>query len=435
MISVEAALEIILNEIKPLGMERINILSALGRILCEDITAPIDNPPWDNSAMDGYAVKTADTKRASKEKPVLLKVIEDLPAGYTAKKTIKTGEAIRIMTGAPIPKGADAVVMVEDTEKTGVRGLPPQDLSGGQGSGVRIFREAKTGDNIRKAGEDFKKGDIVLKKGMNIRPAETGMLAAVGKPNVYVYQKPKVAVLSTGDELVEIEEIPKTGKIINSNSYTLAAQIKECGAIPIQLGIARDTKKDLKEKLYYGLSADCIVSSGGVSVGDFDFVKDVLKELGSDPRLKHAGTGMRFWKVAMKPGKPLAFGIIGGKPAFGLPGNPISSMVAFEQFVRPALLKMSGRTDIFKRPLNALLTKSIKKKTGRMHFVRAVLEEKDGQLYATPQEGQGSGILSSMVKSNCLVILSEDAKDAEKGSTVKVHTVDQSILYQNKPGY
>lgn len=424
MISVEAALEIILNEIKPLGMERINILSALGRILCEDITASIDNPPWDNSAMDGYAVKAADTKRASKEKPVLLKVIEDLPAGYTAKKTIKTGEAIRIMTGAPIPKGADAVVMVEETE---LQGQGASASGGGKGQ-VKIFREAKIGDNIRKAGEDFKKGDIVLKKGMNIRPAETGMLAAVGKPNVYVYQKPKVAVLSTGDELVEIEEIPKTGKIINSNSYTLSAQIKECGALPIQLGIARDTKKDLKEKLYYGLSADCIVSSGGVSVGDFDFVKDVLKELGSE---------MRFWKVAMKPGKPLAFGIIGGKPAFGLPGNPISSMVAFEQFVRPALLKMLGRTDIFKRPFNALLTKSIKKKPGRMHFVRAVLEEKDGQLYATPQEGQGSGILSSMVKSNCLIILPENAKDKdmEKDSNVKVHTLDQSLLYQDKPGY
>ncbi|MBI3754933.1 MAG: molybdopterin molybdotransferase MoeA, partial [Deltaproteobacteria bacterium] len=191
MISVETALEIILSEIKPLGMERINILSTLGRVLGEDISAYIDNPPWDNSAMDGYAVRTIDTKGASKDRPIILQVIEDLPAGYTAKKTIKKGETIRIMTGAPIPKGADAVVMVENTEKS---------AGGGQKSEVKIFKEAKAGDNIRRGGEDFKKGDIVLTKGMVIRPAEIGMLAAVGKSNVYAYQKPQVAVLSTGDE-------------------------------------------------------------------------------------------------------------------------------------------------------------------------------------------------------------------------------------------
>ena len=261
---------------------------------------------------------------------------------------------------------------------------------------------------------------------MTIRPPEIGMLAAVGKPNVYVYQQPNVAVLSTGDELIEIEEAPMNGKIRNSNSYAIAAQIKACGATPIQLGIARDTKKDLKEKLEFGLTADCIVSSGGVSVGDFDFVKDVLKQMGSE---------MRFWKVAMKPGKPLAFGVIANKPAFGLPGNPISSMVAFEQFARPAILKMMGKKDIFKRAFDALLTKPIKKKAGRMHFVRAALEQKHGQFYVTPLEGQGSGILSSMVKANCLIILSEDAKDVEKDSKVKVQPMDEGLLYQDKPGY
>ena len=422
MISVETALEIILNEIKPLGKERVSILSALGRVLGEDISAHIDNPPWDNSAMDGYAVRTADTSEASKDRPAILKIIEDLPAGYTAKKDIKKGEAIRIMTGAPIPNGADAVVMVEDTELQG-----QEASASGAGKGqVKIFREAKVGDNIRKAGEDFKKGDIVLRKGGLIRPAEIGMLAAVGKSNIYVYQRPKVAVLSTGDELVEIDETLTHGKIINSNSYSISAQAQACGAIPIQLGIARDNKKNLREKLEAGLTADCIISSGGVSVGDFDFVKDVLKEMGSE---------MRFWKVAMKPGKPLAFGIIGDKPAFGLPGNPISSMVAFEQFARPAILKMMGRADIFKRPIPALLTRPIKKKPDRMHFVRAVIEEEKGQFYVTPLEGQGSGILSSMVKANCLIILPENVKDMEKGSTVKVHTLDQSLLYQDKPGY
>ncbi|MBI3752788.1 MAG: molybdopterin molybdotransferase MoeA [Deltaproteobacteria bacterium] len=417
MISVEAALELILSEIKPLGMERVDILSSLGRVLGEDIAASVDNPPWDNSAMDGYAVRAIDTRGASRNNPVILKVIEDLPAGYVARKAMKKGEAIRIMTGAPMPEGADAVVMVEETEKSEVRS---------QKSEVRIFRETKIGENVRKAGEDFKKGGTVLTKGATIRPAEIGLLAAVGKAHVPVYQRPRVAVLSTGDELVDIEETLASGAIRNSNGYTIAAQIKACGAAVFQLGIAGDNKKDLQEKLEFGLTADCIVSSGGVSVGDFDFVKDVLREMGSE---------MRFWKVAMKPGKPLAFGIIGGKPAFGLPGNPVSAMIAFEQFVRPALLKMMGKRDIFKRAFDALLTQSVKKKPGRMHFVRGALEQKQGQLYATPLEGQGSGILSSMAKANCLIMLSEDAKDIKENSKVKVQPLDESLLYQDKPGY
>ena len=417
MISVEAALEIILSEIKPLGLERTSILSTLGRVLGEDICASVDNPPWDNSAMDGYALRASDTKGASRGKPVILRIIEDLPAGYVAKKTIKRGETVRIMTGAPIPRGADAVIMVEDTDKSEVRS---------QKSEVKVFREAKIRDNIRRAGEDFKKGALVLKKGTAIRAAEVAMLATVGKPNVCVYQRPKVAVLSTGDELVEIEETPSNGKIVNSNSYAISAQIKACGAVPVQLGIARDAKKDLMDKLSYGLASDCILSSGGVSVGDFDFVKDVLKEMGSE---------MRFWKVAIKPGKPLAFGIINNKPVFGLPGNPVSAMVAFEQFVRPAILKMMGVRNIFRKSLTALLTSSLKKKAGRMHFIKAVLEEKKGQFYATPLEGQGSGILSSMVMANSLIILPEDAEDAAKGSKVKVQPLDSGFLYQDKPGY
>ena len=417
MISVEAALEIILSEIKPLGLERTSILLALGRVLGEDICASIDNPPWDNSAMDGYALRASDTKGASRGKPAILRIIEDLPAGYVAKKSVKRGEAVRIMTGAPIPGGTDAVIMVEDTDKSEVRS---------QKSEVKIFREAKIRDNIRRAGEDFKKGALVLKKGTAIRAAEVAMLATVGKPNVCVYQRPKVAVLSTGDELVEIEETPSNGKIVNSNSYAISAQIKACGAVPVQLGIARDAKKDLMDKLSYGLASDCILSSGGVSVGDFDFVKDVLKEMGSE---------MRFWKVAIKPGKPLAFGIINNKPVFGLPGNPVSAMVAFEQFVRPAILKMMGVRNIFRKSLTALLTSSLKKKAGRMHFIKAVLEEKKGQFYATPLEGQGSGILSSMVMANSLIILPEDAEDAAKGSKVKVQPLDSGFLYQDEPGY
>lgn len=419
MLSVESALKIILDEIGVMGLERIYILSSLGRVLGEDVPSPRDNPAWDNSAMDGYAVRVIDTSGASKDNPVTLQVVEDLPAGYVAKRVIRDGEAIRIMTGAPIPEGADAVVMVEETEiqKQGVMG---------KGQGVKIFKEAKPGDNIRKRGEDFKKGDIVLKRGSVIRPAEVCMLAAIGKSFVSVYQRPRVAILSTGDELVEIDETLGEGQIFNTNSYALFAQVKECGAEPVQIGIARDKREDLREKLTFATASDCIVSSGGVSVGDFDYVKDVLKDM---------GTEMRFWKVAIKPGKPLAFGVIGGRPAFGLPGNPISSMVAFEQFVRPTLLKMMGRSDIFRRTVDAILTDDIKKKPGRLHFLRAGLDIKGGDYYVTPLEGQGSSVLSSMVKANSLIILPEDGTTFPKDARVKVQPLDDSLLFQGEPGY
>ncbi|MEE8185736.1 MAG: gephyrin-like molybdotransferase Glp, partial [Thermodesulfobacteriota bacterium] len=387
MISAKEAIDIILSEVRPLGFEKLPLLSSIERVIAEDITATRANPPLDNSAMDGYAVKSSDTKGASEETPVILKVIADLPAGGILKDRVNDGETVRIMTGAPIPDGADAVVMVEYTERSETRNNKTD---------VKIFREAKPGDNIRRAGEDFKIGDVVIQRGKVIRAPEVAMMATLGISYITTYQKPSVAVLSTGDELVDIYEPPTEGKIVNSNSYAIAAQIIGCGGQPVQLGIARDNKDDLEEKLCYGLNCDCIVSSGGVSVGDFDFVKDVLKDMGSD---------MRFWKVAMKPGKPLAFGTIGGKPAFGLPGNPISSMVAFEQFVRPALLKMAGRKDIFKTPVVAKLSKEIKKKPGRVHFVRAVLERENNNYRVTPLGEQGSGIISTMVRSNALILL------------------------------
>ncbi|MBI5894219.1 MAG: molybdopterin molybdotransferase MoeA [Deltaproteobacteria bacterium] len=438
MISVEQALNIILSEINVLGEERFAIPLSLGRVLAEDVRANRSNPPWDNSAMDGYAVIAKDTKGASKDNPAVLNVIEDLPAGYAAKNPLKNGGAIRIMTGAPMPDGADAVVMVEYTEKTGGkgsragthRGTHPKD--GSDGWGVRIFKEAKIGDNIRKQGEDFQTGDCLIKKGAVIRPIEIGIMAAIGKSFVSVYQRPRVAVLSTGDELVDIDEPLLKGKIVNTNGYILSALVKECGAEAIQIGIARDTKKDLKEKLGVAAKADCIISSGGVSVGDFDLVKDVLKEM---------GTEMRFWKVAMKPGKPLAFGIINSKPSFGLPGNPISSLVAFKQFVRPAILKMMGRREILGKTIPAILTKDIKKKPDRTHFVRGLLKQGAkgkagthrgwvGEYYAEPFEGQGSAVLSSFASSNCLIILPQEQTQFKKGDTIKAQLIDDSFLYQ-----
>lgn len=412
MISVESALETILKEIRPLGLESTDINSALGRVLGEDIAARGGNPPWDNSAMDGYALRAADVKGASNDKPAKLSVIYDLPAGSVGHAPVGPGQAVRIMTGAPIPEGADAVVMVEKTES-------------GDGF-VLIKTEAKTGENIRRAGEDFKAGDVVVKKGSLIRPAEVSMLATVRVPFVLVHKRPRVAVISTGDELCDINELPPSGKITNSNGYALAALVAASGAVPIQLGIARDSKESLRQKLTAALSADCIISSGGVSVGDYDFVKDVLKDMGSS---------MIFWKVAMKPGKPLAFGVIGGKPAFGLPGNPISSMVAFEQFVRPTLMKMAGRTGLYRQTFSATLTKDIKIKPGRMNFIRAELTLSEKGLSVTPLDGQGSGMIMTMVRANSFVIVPQDSSGFKEGETVKVQFFDETVFTSNAPGY
>jgi len=412
MISVEEALQTILKEIKPLGLESVPINSALGRVLGEDIAARGNNPPWDNSAMDGYALKAADTDGATPEKPARLKVIYDLPAGQTPKAPINKGEAVRIMTGAPVPEGADAIVMVERTSTE-------------EGS-VLVKTAAKSGDHIRRGGEDFKAGETVIGNGALVRPAEVSMLATCGVPFVFVHKRPRVAVISTGDELCDLNEVPPMGKITNSNGYALAALVAAAGATPIQLGIARDNRDSLKEKLTLAMSADCIVSSGGVSVGDYDFVKDVLKELGSS---------MKFWKVAIKPGKPLAFGVIGGKPAFGLPGNPVSSMVVFEQFVRPSLLKMAGRKDLFRKSFPAKLTKDIRIKPGRMNFLRAEFQTDGAEFSVTPLDGQGSGMISTMVRANSFIIVPQDSEGFKTGDIVKVQPFDETVFTAAEPSY
>ncbi len=415
MIPVKEALEIILKEISPLGDETVDILNAMGRVAGEDVFAKRPNPPWDNSAMDGYAVRAEDVTAAGPDNPVTLKVIYDLPAGAVPKEAVGKGETVRIMTGAPVPQGTTAVVMVENTRI-------PSDGS------VNILQKARPGENIRKSGEDFMAGDLVIKRGSLIRPAEVCMLATTGAPEINVHRRPSVAVISTGDELVDIGETPGPGKITNSNGYSICSLVAEAGAKFIQLGIARDTKEALREKLEAGADADCIITTGGVSVGDYDFVKDVLKAMGSE---------MRFWKVALKPGKPLAFGVIKGKPAFGLPGNPVSSMVAFEQFVRPSLLKMAGRSAIFRAAVIARLTKDIKIKPGRMNFIRAelVMETTKEGYAATPLEGQGSGVISTMVRANSFVIIPEASSGFKAGDAVKCQPFDPSILQSEKTCY
>ena len=412
MITVEQALETILGQVRVLGAERVDILSARGRVLAQDIVSGLDVPPLDNSAMDGYAVRHTDVATASADQPALLKIMGDLPAGYTSKDTLEPGQALRIMTGAPLPPGSDTVIMQENTRSDGAT--------------VSILQSEKRGANVRYAGEDIKKGAVLSQAGALVRPAHIGIMASIKRAMVSVCQRPRVAILSTGDELVDIDEDLGPGKIVTSNSYSLASLVEDAGGTAIMLGIARDTKEALRSRMLEGLHADIIISSGGVSVGDYDFVKDVLQELGLD---------MKFWKVLMRPGQPLAFGIIGGKPAFGLPGNPVSAMVSFEQFVRPAMRKMSGHTRLFRTVIEAIARENVKGREGRKFFVRCRLAQKDGQWHATTTGEQGSGILMSMAAASGLMVIPADVSGVSAGDRVKVQVLDPELGYSETVNY
>ncbi|MGQ9586354.1 MAG: molybdopterin molybdotransferase MoeA [Anaerolineae bacterium] len=402
MLSVEEALERVLAAFAPLEGETIPILEGLGRVLAEDVYAEMDIPPLPNTAMDGYAVQSRDTRGASEERPVRLRVIQDLAAGYVATSEVLPGTAIRIMTGAPIPPGADAIVRFEDTRL--------------EGEWVAILKQVSPGKEIRAAGEDVQRGQKVLEKGMELRPQEIGMLAALGRPQVQVHRRPRVAILATGDEVIEVNAPWQPGKIRNSNSYANAAQVLRYGGQPILLGIARDDVTELTERIHAGLQqgADLFLTSGGVSVGDFDVVKEVLATQGE----------VRFWRVRMKPGKPLAFGHIRGVPLLGLPGNPVSAMVSFELFARPAILKMLGKSRLGKPTVEAILEDGIARKDGRRHFVRVAVERQGGQYVARLTGEQGSGILLSMVRAQGLAIIPENVGSMPPGSRVQVMMLD-----------
>ena len=401
-IGVDEALDIILQSVSALEAEATGIDSALDRTLAEDIISEVAVPPFDNAAMDGYAVRWEDVREASRDHPASLIVVADLPAGDEPKASLEEGTAVRIMTGAPIPPETTAVVPFEETQQMG-------DI-------VSIFRRVSGGQNIRRAGEDIAVGERILAAGTRLRPQEIGVLASLGVGRVATVRRPRVGILTTGDELVGVDEPVGPGKIRDSNQHSLRALVRRYGGVPIALGRALDDAGDLVEKIRDGLKAGValILTCGGVSAGDYDLVKDVLDSHGE----------MRFWQVRMTPGRPLAFGWIGGVPLIGLPGNPVAVMVSFEQFARPAILKMLGRDKWRKPSLGATLMEDVKNRSGRRRFVRVVVSREENEYRARLTGEQGSGILTSMVRANGLLIVPEGTTHLPAGSKAKVQMLD-----------
>jgi molybdopterin molybdotransferase len=416
MISVEEALEKVLSYVEVLESERKPILDCLGQVLTEDVYSTIDIPPLDNSAMDGYALRAKDTRGASESSPRYLVVVGEVAAGSMPTKEVRSGTAIRIMTGAPLPAGADAVVRFEDTDEVNRKS------SRGDLSQIGILCQAKKGLNVRGRGEDIARGDLILKKGKVLRPQEIGVLASLGHSTALVIRRPIVAILATGDELIGVDQPLAPGKIYDSNTYTIAAEVSRYGGIPKILGIGRDSVQSLTEKIDEGLDADMLITSGGVSKGDYDIVKDVLAERGE----------VGFWTVCMKPGKPLAFGIMKRKegrrkrkvPHLGLPGNPVSSMITFEQFARPAILKMMGKKMLAKPTIRAIIEDDIENTDGRRLFARVSVTKRGGQYHASITGPQGSGILTSIAKANGLAVIPESSQGVKAGDMVEVQMLD-----------
>lgn len=401
-ISPEAACDIILRGITPLGSEMITATEGYGRILSADIVSDVNTPPFDNSAMDGYALKASSTAGASKSNPVTLSVAGEVQAGGAVfNGGLPDGKAIRIMTGAPVPVEADAVIQVEDTAE--------------DNNAVSIFREVYAGENIRCAGEDIALGATVLRAGDRLNSADVGLLASLNRKTIQVFRRPRVGVISTGDEISDIGDDLKPGQIRNSNAYTLQSEIRKYSAIPHYIGIARDNIADTKEKFLKAAEYDVIISTGGVSMGKYDYVAEVMKDIGIE---------ILIHSISMKPGKPCIFGKLGNKLFFGLPGNPVSTMISFIEFVRPALLRLMGATVINKPVVRAVLDEEIKKKQGRTHFIRGFFYAKDGMLHVTTTGPQGSGILRSMHEANCLIILPAGMSVAEKGTSVSIQLIE-----------
>lgn len=405
LLNVDRALERVLEQLLPLQAERIALADSLGRVLAEDIMADTNIPAFANSSMDGFALRAADTINASPDSARRLRIVMDIPAGNSPSGSVGSGEAARIMTGAPMPSGADAVIPIENTD---MHWTPGEDTP--LPESVAIYRSVRSGEYVRPAGEDIQAGQRVVPSGTLIRAQEIGVLASIGCAEVAVTRQARVAIVSTGDELLEIHEALTSGKIRNSNSYTLAALVSTCGAIPIRIPTARDTLEDVRRRFHETLEhkPDVILSSAGVSVGAFDVVRTVLDELGQ----------INFWRINLRPGKPLAFGQLGGVPFFGLPGNPVSAMVTFDVFVRPALLKLGNQPDQ-SEIIQAVLDETLRS-DGRRSYLRVKLERRGQQWVASLTGTQSSGALMSMVLADGLMIVPEDVESLPAGSTVQV---------------
>jgi molybdopterin molybdotransferase len=395
MLSVEEAQSQLLAAISVLAPEDVPILDALERVLAQDARADIDLPPFTNSAMDGFAVVATDTAGASADAPRHLPVVGGIAAGDPGTTPLARGTAVRIMTGAPLPPGADAVIPVEQTR-------PAE-------GGVDLLAPVTVGASVRHAGEDVRRGQQVLDAGAVLRPGELGLLASLGYARVPVHRRPVVAILSTGDELVDIDKHPGPGQIRNSNATMLAAQVLRAGAVPMLLGIARDTREAVHAALDAGRHADLFISSGGVSVGDFDVVKQVIAERG----------GVDFWRVNMRPGKPVAFGRIDSVPFLGLPGNPVSAFVTFELFARPVLRKMAGHRMLLRRPIPMVVDDRVPSAQGRRHYARALARWEGDGWHATTTGAQESHLLRSTVAANALLVVPENGRDLNAGDTAQ----------------
>lgn len=409
-LTVADALARVLAHVEILEGERAALLDALGRVLAEDIVARDSLPPFANSSMDGYAVRAGDVAGGSRATPARLRVVDDIAAGAVSQLSLTSGTAARIMTGAPLPAGADAVIPVEDTDE------PWRDAERPLPEWIEVYREVSAGDYVRYAGEDIEAGTRILAKGHALRPQELGVLASLGISEVMVVRRPRIGVLATGDELITVSEPLQPGKIRNSNGYAQMAQVHALGAQAVDLGIAHDTEQDVRAKLSFGLSAgvDLFVSSAGVSVGAFDVVKNLLEREGS----------VGFWRVRMRPGKPLAFGVYQGIPYLGLPGNPVSAMVSFERFARPAILRMAGHTNVARPQVEATVVEDLSS-DGRESYLRAVVtRDAEGRYWAKTTGGQGSHMMTSLVRANALLIVPENVREVSAGQRLPALMLD-----------
>ncbi len=416
-ISVDEARERILAQVAPLPSQPSPLAQALGLVAAADVASPVNVPGFDNSGFDGYALRADDVQGAAATQPAELRVVDELPAGRAGGAVIEPGTAARIMTGAPVPSGADAVVPFEDTDRVDWGRLGQSSVDGEQAARrtVRVLASAAPGENVRRAGGDVAVGDVVVHAGRVINAADIGVLGSVGVTEVPAHPRATVAILPTGDEIVEIDQQVQPGRIRNSNAWALEALAERHGAAPRRLPIVADTTEALEQAIEHASSSHLIVTIGGVSMGDYDLVKSVLASHGQ----------MDFWQINMRPGKPLAFGTVSGTPLVGLPGNPVSSMVCFELFVRPAVMKMMGRRELEAPHVRATAAERMVSSGGKRTYVRVSLRRSADELVCAPTGDQSSFRLTSMTQGNGLAVVHE-GETIEAGQSVSVHVLDES---------